>query len=221
MGRLVGSVGYLFFGVVIIGAFSLAFGGSGSFTDPRDGQTYRTVTIGNQTWMAENLNFNASGSWCYDDGPANCDLYGRLYDWNTVMAGSPSSSSSPSGVQGICPDGWHVPSDDEWTTLVNFVNTSTTSTDNSGTRLKALIGWDPWSGTLIPGTDDHGFSALPGGGRYADGTFWVVGTYGNWWSATEYDASSAWRRGMLSDASYVYSYRDFKTDGFSLRCVQK
>src|SRR5215469_10890371 len=86
----------------------------GSFTDSRDSKTYRTVVIGTQTWMAENLNYNATGSKCYNDSTQYCDLYGRLYDWTTAMAGVSSSSANPSGVLGICPVGWHLPSDAEW-----------------------------------------------------------------------------------------------------------
>jgi uncharacterized protein (TIGR02145 family) len=194
----------------------------GSFTDSRDGQTYRTVTIGTQTWMAENLNYATSGSWCYDDDSANCDLYGRLYDWSMVMGFASSCNTEECADQiqsphrGICPAGWHVPSDAEWTTLVNFVGGSSTA----GTRLRALTGWEPRSGTLIPGTDVHGFSALPGGNRNTDGDFWNVGTYGYWWSATEGGATGAWNRNMISGTISVSRYGWDKRSGLSLRCVR-
>jgi uncharacterized protein (TIGR02145 family)/uncharacterized repeat protein (TIGR02543 family) len=186
-------------------------GGGESFTDERDGKTYRTVVIGSQTWMAENLNWAGGGGdlgWCYGNNASNCDLYGRLYDWNTVMAGSPSSSSIPSGVQGICPFGWHVPSDAEWMTLVNFVGSGT-----AGTQLKAASPY--WNGT-----DTHGFSALPGGFRFTDGNFWDVGMDGRWWSVTEGDATGAWFRGVYSGYSLVDRYWGSKADGFSLRCLR-
>ncbi|MDR3013677.1 MAG: InlB B-repeat-containing protein [Chitinispirillales bacterium] len=188
----------------------------GSFTDSRDGRVYRTVAIGTQTWMAENLNWaGADGNLgqCYANNASNCDLYGRLYSWNTVMAGSSGSASSLSGVQGICPVGWHVPSDAEWTTLVNYVNTSTTSTNNAGTRLKAASPF--WNGT-----DNHGFSALPGGARDAGGTFWDVGYGGGWWSATEGNASNAWNWDMVSNYSNVARGSHVKANLFSLRCVR-
>ncbi|MDR3012797.1 MAG: fibrobacter succinogenes major paralogous domain-containing protein, partial [Chitinispirillales bacterium] len=195
----------------------------GSFTDDRDDQVYSWVRIGTQVWMAENLNYAASGSWCYDDDSANCDLYGRLYDWSTVMGfdASCNTTSCASQVQsfhrGICPDGWHVPSDAEWTTLVNFVGDSSTA----GTRLRALTGWEPLSATLIPGTDDHGFSALPGGRRSTtDGGFWNVGARGLWWSATEDGAAFAWNRRMYSGYSSVYRNSWGKRNGLSLRCVR-
>jgi uncharacterized protein (TIGR02145 family)/uncharacterized repeat protein (TIGR02543 family) len=189
----------------------------GSFSDSRDGKTYRTVRIGTQTWMAENLNFNASGSVCYNNNTSNCDLYGRLYDWNTVMAGSPSSSSSPSGVRGVCPAGWHVPSDAEWTTLTNFVGS------NAGAKLRSRSDWHTGSGH-VPGTDDFGFSALPGGFRWFH--FYGVrydgaGYSSYWWSATEDNAYFAWYRGMYwVDVSVVDTIWYPKTDLFSVRCLR-
>jgi len=189
----------------------------GSLTDTRDGKTYRTVVIGSQTWMAENLNYNASGSACYNNAPDSCAKYGRLYNWATVMDGASSSESSPSGVQGVCPVGWHVPSDAEWETLVKYVdpNASGNYDNNAGTKLRSKSGWNN-NGN---GTDDYGFSALPGGGGYG-GVFGSAGDYGNWLCATENAASLAWYRYM----SYYYDDvgRDSygKTFLFSLRCLR-
>jgi uncharacterized protein (TIGR02145 family) len=185
----------------------------GSFIDPRDGKSYRTVIIGTQTWMAENLNWagdDGNLGVCYNNSTSNCDLYGRLYDWNTVMDGSASSSSSPSGVQGICPVGWHVPSDAEWTTLTNFVGSN-----NAGTRLKSTTGWNSGGN----GTDDFGFSALPGG-LVRSGDFDDVGYSGGWWSATEYGASSAWGQFMFWDFGGAGTGWDFKSGVLSLRCLK-
>ena len=81
--------------------------------DTRDSKTYTTVQIGTRCWMKENLNYVTGNSWCYNDNTDNCDTYGRMYDWNTIMNGASSSNSVPSGVQSICPDGWHLPSDAE------------------------------------------------------------------------------------------------------------
>ncbi|MDR3012459.1 MAG: InlB B-repeat-containing protein [Chitinispirillales bacterium] len=197
----------------------------GSFTDDRDGRVYRTVVIGTQTWMAENLNWSGVDGdlgWCYGNDSDHCETYGRLYDWSMVMGFASSCNSSlcadqvQSLHQGICPAGWHVPSDAEWTTLVNFVG----GLSVAGTRLRALTGWgDPWSGTLIPGTDDHGFSALPGGYRWS-GSFINVGMGGVWWSASEDDATYARHRSMGSSNSGVSTGWNLKTDGFSLRCVR-
>ncbi|MDR3012210.1 MAG: InlB B-repeat-containing protein [Chitinispirillales bacterium] len=203
----------------------------GSFIDERDGQCYRTVVIGDQTWMAENLNWAGVGGglgWCYANNSANCEIYGRLYDWSMVMGFDASCndiscvSQVHSPHRGICPDGWHVPSDAQWSTLVNFVGAiAGGSSSTAGTRLRALTGWEPFSGTLIPGTDVHGFSALPGGSRNTGGNFWNVGTAGHWWSATEAGATHARDRVMNSSYSYVNTLWPPKTGGFfSLRCVR-
>jgi uncharacterized protein (TIGR02145 family) len=163
--------------------------GSGSFIDSRDGQSYGTVTIGSQTWMAKNLNYNASGSKCYNNQDSYCDTYGRLYDWAMAMA-LPSSCETTSCAsqvntkhRGICPKGWHIPSNAEWDVLVNSVGGSSTA----GKYLKAKSGWDDSSeGNSFPGLDTYGFTALPGG-YYHDysGTFSGVGIVGYWWSTNE------------------------------------
>jgi len=189
-----------------------------TFTDSRDGQTYSAVTIGTQTWMAENLNYDAGdGSVCYDSLASNCDTYGRLYDWATVMDGASSSESSPSGVQGVCPVGWHVPSDAEWETLVKYVdpNASGNSSNNAGTKLKSKSGWNN-NGN---GTDEYGFSALPGGGG-SSVDFGNAGDFGNWWSATEVGASSARSRYMDYNYDFVDRFSNHKTNLYSVRCVR-
>jgi uncharacterized protein (TIGR02145 family)/uncharacterized repeat protein (TIGR02543 family) len=188
-----------------------------AITDQRDGQVYRIVTIGTQTWMAENLNWagdNGNLGACYNNSASNCNTYGRLYNWHTVMAGSPSSSSSPSGRRGICPVGWHVPSDAEWMTLVNFVSTNGTGGD-AGTRLKSTTGWSSDGN----GTDNFGFSALPGGISYGGDTFHYGGRHGRWWCATEDNASDAWYRYINWDFSNVGRYRLDKGLMSSLRCL--
>jgi uncharacterized protein (TIGR02145 family) len=196
MDRFVANIKRLFFGVVMIGIFFLAFGDSGAFTDSRVGLSYRTVRFGNFTWMAQNLNFQTGNSWCYNNNESNCQKYGRLYDWNTAMV--------------ACPAGWRLPTDDDWNNLVEAVG----GYDVADTRLKS--GSPDWNGT-----DDFGFSALLGGHRDTDGTFWNVGTTGDWWSATEHDATIARYRLMLSDdrSEESSSHWGDKTLGFSLRCV--
>lgn len=133
-------------------------GASKSFRDPRDGKTYKTVSIGYQTWMAQNLNYeiyDGYGSWCYDDDPSYCRKYGRLYTYKAAMV--------------ACPNGWHLPSEDEWETLYYSV----AGKWNSGEavkKLKSKKGWGkPEEGGR--GTDEFGFSALPAGMRYKDGSF--------------------------------------------------
>ena len=142
---------------------------SGStFKDSRDGKTYKTVKIGSQIWFAENLNFAAKGSKCYENKDANCAKYGRLYDWTTANK--------------ACPAGYHLPTDDEWTALVNYAG----GEEKAGKKLKSTVGWDE-NGN---GTDDFDFRALPGGGDGwgDDNGFGGAGEGGNWWSATELDA---------------------------------
>ena len=135
------------------------------------GQTYKTVKIGEQTWMAENLNYEAKGSKCYDNNPANCAKYGRLYNWETAMK--------------VCPEGWHLPSDAEWTILTDYVGL------DAETKLIAKSDWYSYKGKYRNNTDSYGFSALPGG--YFDvfnGCFRNVGYFGHWWSATEKSSSN-------------------------------
>ena len=165
--------------------------------DSRDGKTYRTVDIEGVVWMAENLNYAAAGSKCYGEGgqvwdsdisnyktlssaeiQANCATYGRLYDWATAMNGAASSNSIPSGVQGVCPAGSHLPSDAEWTALTDYVG------DPAGTKLKATTGWNSYEG-VPAGTDNVEFSALPGGNGNSAGNFYSAGYNGYWWSSTE------------------------------------
>jgi uncharacterized protein (TIGR02145 family)/uncharacterized repeat protein (TIGR02543 family) len=192
-----------------------------TLVDDRDGQRYRTVTIGSQTWMAENLNWAGDGNnlgSCYNNSPDSCAKYGRLYDWSTAMELPPSCNSGSCANQvqsrhrGICPQGWHVPSDAEWEILVNSAGGSSVA----GARLRSVTGW--WDG--VPGTDDFGFSALPGGGGWS-GDFHHAGYYGFWWSATEYDAGYAWYRYLFYYFGDVYrNYFGFdKTGLFSLRCL--
>jgi uncharacterized protein (TIGR02145 family) len=190
---------------------------------PYEGETYQTVVIGTQTWMARNLNYNASGSKCYDDDPAKCNTYGRLYDWATAMALPPDCNSTSCSSQinakhrGICPYGWHIPSDAEWTTLTDFVGGSSTA----GKKLKATSGWNEGGN----GTDAYGFAALPGGygdsrGGSFSGDFYSVGNYGSWRSTTESDANYAYSRGMSYKRESVF-YEDSDKDGlFSVRCLQ-
>jgi uncharacterized protein (TIGR02145 family) len=186
-----------------------------------DGQrSYRTVVIGTQTWMAENLNYAVDGSVCYGNNTANCDTYGRLYDWATTMA-LPSNCNSTICVsqisvkhRGICPTGWHLPSDAEWTALTDYVGGLSTA----GTKLKAISGWNG-NGN---GTDDYGFTALPGGLSYgfSIGDFNSVGGDGRWWSSTERNASIVYYRNMNYGNANVRRLDDDKTRLLSVRCVQ-
>ena len=205
------------------GGGSSSSGGASSFVPIGKGNnisSYRTVEIGDQTWMAENLNYTVPGSKCYDNSQTNCDKYGQLYDWSTAM-GLPSncnySNECSSQIQakhrGVCPSGWHIPSHAEWGALLTAVGGSGTA----GTKLKATSGWDS-NGN---GTDDYEFSALPGGRGLSGGGFNDVGSLGHWWSATAPSAgvdAYSWR--MYYDHSYVLWKDDGKILLYSIRCVQ-
>jgi uncharacterized protein (TIGR02145 family) len=177
-----------------------------------DGQIYETVVIGTQTWMKRNLNRNVEGSKCYSGFEAYCNIYGRLYDWETVMGGAASSPKYPSGVHGICPAGFHVPSALEWMMLTKHVGTDSK-------KLKAVIE----NGTISEnGTDDYGFSALLAG-YGEDNSFSSVGSEGYLWSATE------GLRSRTNDTSaYYYNIgfssalptNDTKSNLYSLRCLK-
>lgn len=190
----------------------------GYFTDSRDGQTYRTVKIGSQVWMAQNLNYTTDNSFCYDSDTVNCTRYGRLYEWAAAMGlnDSCNTKSCVSQVtakrQGACPSGWHVPSNTELTKLTD----TTLARATAGTKLKATSGW---YGTGN-GTDDYGFTALPAGGRYDYGSCYDLGDDGYFWSASEYSGSDAWYQVFRSIYASVYRVGIKKALGFSLRCLQ-
>jgi len=181
----------------------------GSFKDTRDGKTYKTVKIGNQVWMAENLNYRAENSKCYgEDGKyeilsnaeiqANCNKYGRLYDLETAL--------------NVCPKNWHLPSDEEWNILVNFVDEKI-----AGKKLKTRNGWND-NGN---GTDIYGFSALPGGARSPYNEFDDIGNSGYWWSSTDHDGQYAYyRRKMSYDNDDVISFSSVQHGLYSVRCIQ-
>jgi len=174
----------------------------GTFTDPRDGKTYKTVKIGKQTWLAENLNYDASGCKCYENNPANADKYGRLYNWETAKK--------------ACPPGWHLPNFLEWQELVNFAGGLVIAER----KLKASSGWNYYNGMPGNGTDEFGFSALPGGDGSLEGDFGGAGNTGSWWSSTEYNASGACALDMHRDGSGIVIACYYKTYLYSVRCVQ-
>jgi len=196
---------------------------------PYQGETYKTVKIGSQTWMARNLNYDpgTGNSSCYDNSSVNCTKYGRLYDWSTAMD-LPSKCNSTLSTsdadctirtpnhRGICPSGWHIPSDAEWDALMTAVG----GEETAGTKLKATTGWNSYSG-VPAGTDTYGFAALPGGYGLSDGNFSRVGDDGYWWSATEDDAKFAYNRYMYYIKEGVFRY-DFNKSYylFSVRCLQ-
>ena len=211
--------------------------------DIRDGKKYKTIQIGNQRWMAENLAYlpsvspSDSGSWAdpyyyvfdYEGtdvsaakATSNYQTYGVLYNWHASMAGEASSDSVPSGVQGICPAGWHLPSDEEWKTLEMQLGMSQSQANATGWRgtdegekMKSTSGWYN-SGN---GTNSSGFSALPGGYRSNDGNFYGVEKYATFWSSTE-NGAGAWSRHLNYSHDKVRRYNYHQDYGLSVRCVK-
>jgi len=216
----------------------------GSFTDSRDGKKYKTVKIGEQTWMAENLDYHGDDGFlglCYGDEPKkkikkpeNCQKYGRLYDWNEAMK--------------ACPKGWHLPTKREFEVL-GYVGGVAGGEKVAGKKLKAKSGWNEYDfsrknpkapkckwteentdnrGRVTVtkydkcSTDEFGFSALPGGAGLPNGSFGSVGNSGFWWSSTELNSSRAYVLNM----SYVDESVDLHENGevksflFSVRCLQ-
>jgi len=205
---------------VVVLAAAMAFTFSCSSGDDGGGSGgsisgYKTKQIGNQVWMAENLNYNVQGSKCYKDDPANCTKYGRLYDWATAMdlpsRCNSTTCASQIGVKhrGICPSGWHIPSNDDWDELIDFVGGAL----GAGIKLKSKMGWG-----VPAGTDEYGFSALPGGNGYSDGSFNYVGESGAWWSAYEIKSRNA--DSWFIDDEDVYHGNSGKENLFSVRCLQ-
>jgi uncharacterized protein (TIGR02145 family) len=189
----------------------------GTMTDSRDNKTYKTIVIGTQTWMAQNLNYTptSGSSWCYNDSSQYCDVYGRFYDWTTAMNGAASSSATPSGVKGICPTGWHLPSDAEWTVLSTYLGG-----DNvAGGKLKET-GTTHWYSPNTSADNSSGFSGLPAGYRSYGGSFNGRGTNAYFWSSTEFDAFTAYGRGLNFNDAGLSSGNSGKTNGFSVRCLK-
>ena len=190
-----------------------------------DGYDYAVVEIGDQCWFAENLRTTvyadgsailevtdntawaglSTGARCdYDNDASNVATYGRLYNWYAATNASE-----------LCPTGWHVPTDDEWTALETYVGANGHS-GTEGAALKAASGWESGGN----GTDDFGFSALPGGIRgYDDGYFPNAGSYGNWWSSSP-SGGSAWFRFLYYGNPSVGRYDGSPRYGFSVRCLR-
>lgn len=183
------------------------------------------VTIGTQVWMSENLNVdkfrngdpipeaktdeewvkagkNQQPAWCYyNNDPANGEKYGKLYNWYAV-----------NDKRGLAPVGYHIPSNKEWTILTDYLG----GEDLVGTKMKSTSGWEE-NGN---GTNESGFSGLPGGTRYGGGSFGEFGTYGYWWSSQKAPAYEAWYRSLHYDDYSVYTYYRNAKLGLSVRCLR-
>ena len=207
----------------------------GELVDERDGQTYKTVKIGDKVWMAENLNYDpgqgGSGSsaydwsWCYDDDPSNCAKYGRLYTWAAAMdsattyCGFGKSCTATHPVQGICPSGWHLPDTTDWHDLIVAAG----GKYSAGAKLKSTSGWEnDGYGNDGNGTDAFGFSALPSGYRSRGGEdYYTAGGYANIWSSFEYITGLvAYEMVLRSTNTYAYVDRSNEDYGYAVRCVK-
>ena len=191
-----------------------------TITDPRDGQVYPTVQIGDQCWMAKNFNIGKMiqkkeiqadngiiEKYCYEDNVAYCHTYGGLYQWDELM-----QYGTIEKAKGICPLGWHVPSDAEWTKLIDFLGGKSVAAD----KMKSSSGWSN-NGN---GLNSSGFTALPGGNRSNDGRFYNL-TYGAYfWSSTKNSSANAWIRNLAYDRKDVGRNKYNKAYGWSVRCLR-
>jgi uncharacterized protein (TIGR02145 family) len=195
-----------------------------TFTDPRDGQIYKIVEIGNQTWYAENLRYagnipqvsgednwasiynngNSSGqaAWCYyDDNQTKGDTYGKLYNWYAVNTNT------------LCPSGWHLPTQTEWNELINYLG----GMFYAGGKMKSREGWVEPNAIIVG--EDSGFLALPGAARQFNGTFSIEGAGGAWWSSTPNSNESGWAISLLNSSTSVNGVFIDKAYGLSCRCL--
>jgi uncharacterized protein (TIGR02145 family) len=210
-------------------------GGPTTVTDI-DGNVYNVVSIGNQCWMQENLKTTrykngvaiptglSDAQWqittngaCadYDNNPTNTAVYGKLYNWYAV--------ADPNG---LCPTGWHEPEDWEWNVLVKTIDPSADTTCNgcyqsqiAGGAMKE-IGLTHWASPNTGATNSSGFTGLPGGNRFDNGTYYGIGSNGIWWSATQHSTTNAYYRALNFNDSYVTRSNYNKATGFSVRCVR-
>ena len=216
----------------------------GELSSEIDNNVYKSVKIGEQEWMAENLNVDhfrngdiipeaktneewikageeKQPAWCYyNNNSSNGEKYGKLYNFYAV-----------SDPRGLAPKGWHVPTDAEWTVLTGYLYYVYAVIDSGaeGTALKATSGWIDFEGQSANGTDDYEWNGLPGGERYGDGDFSSIGYVGLWWSSSqrgektfdkERNTGDAWYRDLSNGSDYVYRYSHYKDYGFSVRCLR-
>jgi uncharacterized protein (TIGR02145 family) len=201
------------------------------------------VTIGTQIWSSTNLDVTTyrdgtpipqvtdpsqwgnltTGAWCYyNNDPANGAIYGKLYNWYAVAGIHDTDPNTPNKI--LAPTGWHIPSDSEWSTLINYLdpnaNGGSTTPNIAGGAIKES-GTIHWASPNAGATNSSGFSGLPGGYRTASGGGFIDITYrSNWWSSTEFDSSIAWRRNVDYDFANVGRSNIYMTFGFSVRCIK-
>jgi uncharacterized protein (TIGR02145 family) len=199
--------------------------------DPRDTQSYKVITIGDQVWMAENLNVGKKISpiqrstdngliekYCYNNNSGNCNLMGGLYTWNEAMQYSKSPADKDESVQGICPDGWHIPTEKEWQKLAENLGGEMMA----GNKMKNLRYWEQ------PNVKNKnqvqlnitGFAALPAGRIDVSGESHFKGTSTSFWSASKTDSDKAWHRTITARGSGLYRDASFTKQKYSVRCIK-
>ncbi len=191
--------------IIIIALLMLSFDAvidaqSTTLNDDRDGKTYSTVIIGDKTWMAENLDFDAGeGCWAYDNDEENAKIYGRLYNWETATT--------------ACPSGWHLSTDEEWDKLVISLGGALAA----GSKLKEK-GTEHWQEPNIA-TNESGFSALPGG-KYVYGDFMNINKIAAFWTSSESTGDKAFCKGLRNKTETVKSSDSFGSEGRYVRCIK-
>jgi uncharacterized protein (TIGR02145 family) len=193
-----------------------------------------SVTIGNQIWTNKNLDVSTyrdgtvipkvddatwgnltTGAYCYynNDSTTYAAIYGKLYNWYAVAGIHDNDPNTPNKT--LAPEGWHVPTDVEWTTLADSLG----GASGAGGKMKEA-GLDHWNSPNTDATNESGFAGLPGGSRYGLGTFYSVGSFGYWWSSAELSTANAWYRFLSNANGLVYRYDYDKGSGFSVRCLR-
>jgi uncharacterized protein (TIGR02145 family) len=206
-----------------------AFPTCGILTDVRDGQSYSTLLTTTQCWMAENLNYGVmiidnvemtdnsiAEKYCYNNENISCEVYGGLYTWFESM-----QYSEVPGVQGICPTGWHLPSDPEWCELTQYIDPTIDCSiwgwcgTDGGTKMKSTAGWFSQNGT-----NASGFNGLPDGGSHFDGGFFDLGSRALYWTSTDFYIYGAWLWQLKDDTNTVIHDCKHRGYGFNVRCVK-
>ncbi|MFZ4708202.1 MAG: FISUMP domain-containing protein, partial [Bacteroidales bacterium] len=194
-----------------------------NITDSRDGKIYNTVQIGTQCWLKENLNIGAMVNstleqanngviekYCYDNAAGNCDIYGGLYEWDEMM----QYITAP-GIQGICPTGWHIPTNDEWTILTSYLGNWV-----AGGKMKEA-GSNHWRSPNIEASNASGFTGLPGGFRQPYGSlFGDMSESSIFWSSTEWLPTHGYELRLMRSTGEVGRQASDKPHGFSVRCIK-
>jgi len=197
---------------------------TGEFIDNRDNQVYKWVKIGNQTWFAENLNIgtqiqniiemnnnNIIEKYCYNNDGSNCEIYGGLYQWDEMMQYDTTSSN-----KGICPNGWRLPTNEDWNTLINNLG----GAEVAGGKMKK-VGTEYWDNSNIA-TNSSGFSALPSGARSGnDNLFFGISMGAYIYSSSEYDNEKANYLLLRSEGSETNINKNKKTYGRAVRCIKE